>query len=65
MGFIRPELDYVDVESLIKDIRMDIEVAGRSLEREGWRERGEAKWLEGEGWREEMREKGKGGESKV
>lgn len=32
-GFIRPELDYVDKESLINDIKMDIDVAGRSLSR--------------------------------
>lgn len=35
-GFIRPEYDYVDKESLIEDIRTDIEVARRSLEREGY-----------------------------
>lgn len=32
-GFIRPELDYVDKESLINDIKTDIDVAGRSLSR--------------------------------
>ncbi|KAL8950407.1 MAG: hypothetical protein Q9222_003545, partial [Ikaeria aurantiellina] len=36
LGFIRPEYDYVDRESLIEDIRTDIEVAGRSLEREAY-----------------------------
>lgn len=35
-GFIRPEYDYDGLESLVKDIRMDIEVAGKSLEREAW-----------------------------
>lgn len=35
-GFIRPEYDYDGLESLVKDIRMDIEVARKSLEREGW-----------------------------
>lgn len=34
LGFIRPEYDYVSKESLIEDIRVDIEVARRSLERE-------------------------------
>jgi riboflavin kinase len=33
MGFIRPEYDYVSKESLIEDIKTDIEVARRSLER--------------------------------
>ncbi|CZT15681.1 related to FMN1-Riboflavin kinase [Ramularia collo-cygni] len=32
-GFIRPELDYVSKESLIDDIKTDINVAGRSLSR--------------------------------
>lgn len=34
LGFIRPEYDYVSKESLIEDIRFDIEVARKSLERE-------------------------------
>ncbi|PVH78419.1 riboflavin kinase [Cadophora sp. DSE1049] len=29
LGFIRKELDYVSLEALVGDIRMDIEVAGR------------------------------------
>lgn len=37
LGFIRPEYDYVDRESLIEDIRTDIEVARRSVEREAYR----------------------------
>ena len=36
LGFIRPEYDYVSKESLIDDIKVDIEVAGRSLEREAY-----------------------------
>ena len=36
LGFIRPEYDYVSKESLIVDIRVDIEVARRSLEREAY-----------------------------
>ena len=36
LGFVRPEYDYVDKESLVQDIRTDIEVTSRSLEREGW-----------------------------
>jgi riboflavin kinase len=38
LGFIRPEYDYVSVESLIEDINTDIEVTKRSLNREKWRE---------------------------
>ena len=44
-GFIRPEYDYVSKESLIEDIRTDIEVARRSLEREGYRKLREERWL--------------------
>ncbi|KAF7185218.1 Riboflavin kinase [Pseudocercospora fuligena] len=33
LGFIRPELDYVDMQSLIDDIKTDINVAGNSLSR--------------------------------
>lgn len=39
MGFIRPEYDYVSKESLVEDIRFDIEVARRSLEREAYEKR--------------------------
>lgn len=35
-GYIRPEFDYVSLESLVEDIKEDIEVAKRSLGREGW-----------------------------
>jgi riboflavin kinase len=33
LGFIRPEYDYVSKDSLIADIKEDIEVARRSLAR--------------------------------
>ncbi|KAF2098189.1 riboflavin kinase [Rhizodiscina lignyota] len=36
LGFIRPEYDYVSKESLIEDIKTDIEVAGKSLARPAW-----------------------------
>ena len=36
LGFVRPEYDYVSKESLIADIREDIEVAKRSLAREAY-----------------------------
>ncbi|CBX96230.1 hypothetical protein IAQ61_001409 [Plenodomus lingam] len=52
LGFIRPEYDYVSKEALVEDIREDIRVARRSLEREGyvvWK--GDA-WLRGEGGEE-------------
>lgn len=35
-GYIRPEYDYVSLESLVVDIKEDIEVARRSLGRAGW-----------------------------
>lgn len=48
LGYVRPELDYVDRESLIRDIMVDCEVARKSLEREAWRKGGEVGWLWGE-----------------
>lgn len=36
LGFIRPEYDYVSKESLIDDIKTDIEVSGKSLARPAW-----------------------------
>ncbi|KAI4216908.1 MAG: hypothetical protein LQ351_000857 [Letrouitia transgressa] len=36
LGFVRPEYDYVSKESLVEDIRTDIEVTRRSLEREAY-----------------------------
>ncbi|KAI9761540.1 MAG: hypothetical protein M4579_000931 [Chaenotheca gracillima] len=48
LGFIRPEYDYVDRDSLIDDIRTDIEVSKRSLEREAW---SKERWQgSGDGW---------------
>ncbi|KAL5333436.1 riboflavin kinase-domain-containing protein [Aspergillus crustosus] len=38
LGFIRPEYDYVSVEALVEDIRVDCEVARASLLREGYRD---------------------------
>ena len=37
LGFIRPEYDYVDKDSLVEDIREDIRVTERCLKREGYR----------------------------
>ena len=36
LGFIRPEYDYVSRDSLIEDIKTDINVAGRSLSRRAY-----------------------------
>ncbi|EGE77714.1 riboflavin kinase [Blastomyces dermatitidis ATCC 18188] len=36
LGYIRPEYDYVSLEALVEDIRIDCEVAKRSLERPGY-----------------------------
>jgi riboflavin kinase len=33
LGYIRPEYDYVSLEALIEDIRVDCEVARKSLQR--------------------------------
>ena len=41
MGFVRPEYDYDSLEGLVKDIREDCWVAGRSLGRVGWELGGE------------------------
>lgn len=36
LGFIRPEYDYVSLQSLVEDIRTDIQVAKDSLAREAY-----------------------------
>lgn len=36
LGFIRPERTYTSKQELIDDIKMDCNVARRSLEREAW-----------------------------
>jgi riboflavin kinase len=48
LGYIRPEYDYVSVESLIEDINEDIEVTKRSLDREKWKEAMKDGYLWGE-----------------
>ncbi|KAJ5138941.1 Riboflavin kinase domain bacterial/eukaryotic [Penicillium bovifimosum] len=37
LGYIRPEFDYVSMEALIEDIRVDCEVARESLSREAYK----------------------------
>lgn len=49
LGFIRPEFDYVSKEALVEDIREDIRVAQRSLDREAYQKCKEDRWLKGEG----------------
>lgn len=49
LGFIRPEYDYVSKEALVEDIREDIRIAQRSLEREAYVAWKEDAWLRGEG----------------
>lgn len=49
LGFIRPEYDYEGVDALVEDIREDIRVARRSLDREGYQSWKDDKWLKGEG----------------
>ncbi len=49
LGFIRPEYDYVSVESLIEDIKTDIDVTRKSLERSGWKKGSEDGYLWGAG----------------
>jgi riboflavin kinase len=47
LGFIRPEYDYVSLESLVEDIRTDIRVARDSLAREAYAEfKGEGSLVE-------------------
>lgn len=36
LGYIRPEYDYVDLEALVDDIRIDCDVARASLARESY-----------------------------
>lgn len=36
LGYIRPEYDYVSKEALVEDIRIDCEVARKSLMREAY-----------------------------
>lgn len=37
LGYIRPEFDYVSLEALIEDIRIDCEVTRQSLLRDAYR----------------------------
>ncbi|KAI1609822.1 riboflavin kinase [Exophiala viscosa] len=50
LGFIRPEYDYVSLDALVEDIRMDCDVAKRSLERPSYEKFKSEKWLRDFGW---------------
>ncbi|PVI05554.1 riboflavin kinase [Periconia macrospinosa] len=60
LGYVRPEFDYVSKEALVEDIREDIRVARRSLERVGYRGFKGDGWLKGEKG-EEGKEEEEGG----
>ncbi|PWY92943.1 riboflavin kinase [Aspergillus heteromorphus CBS 117.55] len=59
LGYIRPEFDYVSLDALVEDIRVDCEVARRSLQRPAYASylaagradeedvRGQTSWLTG------------------
>jgi riboflavin kinase len=49
LGYVRPEYDYVSVEALVEDIKTDIEVSARSLERGAWGDKANDEWLWGKG----------------
>ncbi|KAH8684247.1 hypothetical protein BGZ60DRAFT_478206 [Tricladium varicosporioides] len=52
LGFIRNELNYVDLDGLRDDILTDIRVALKSLERETWAPKEiEGEWLSGSGFK--------------
>ena len=55
LGYIRPEYDYAGVEALVEDIKLDIEVARRGLERKEYDKYRAAEYLlqfEGKGHEE-------------
>ncbi|GAM88418.1 hypothetical protein ANO11243_064510 [Dothideomycetidae sp. 11243] len=45
LGFIRPEYDYVSLESLVDDIKTDIDVSKASLARETYEKHQHEAWL--------------------
>ncbi|KAF2151905.1 riboflavin kinase [Myriangium duriaei CBS 260.36] len=45
LGFIRPEYDYTSLESLVEDIKTDIDVSKKSLEREAYERYKSEAWL--------------------
>lgn len=53
LGFIRPEYDYVSKESLIDDIKMDCDVASKSMKRPTYAKYEGESWLKEFAWREQ------------
>ena len=47
LGHVRPEYDYVSAEALVEDIREDIRVTKRSLDRDHYKEYLNDSWLAG------------------
>ena len=45
LGFIRPEYDYVSLDSLVEDIKTDIDVTGASLARDTYKRYESEAWL--------------------
>jgi riboflavin kinase len=54
LGYIRKELNYIDVDSLKNDINTDVDVALKSLARKNWGVGNEEAWLLGEGFSQEL-----------
>ncbi|KAJ9605258.1 riboflavin kinase [Cladophialophora chaetospira] len=58
LGYIRPEYDYVSLEALVEDIKIDCDVARRSLERTAYtkfKDEGEwSQWLKNFTWMESV-----------
>ncbi|KAK7883554.1 riboflavin kinase [Exophiala xenobiotica] len=50
LGFIRPEYDYTSLEALVEDIKVDCEVAERSLQRKAYERYKAEPWLEDFEW---------------
>jgi riboflavin kinase len=57
LGYIRKELNYIDVDSLKNDINTDVDVALKSLARKNWGVGNEEAWLSGEGFSQEIFDK--------
>jgi riboflavin kinase len=54
LGYIRPEYDYVSKESLVEDIKIDCDVARRSLERNAYQKYQEEAWLRDFTWKDSI-----------
>jgi riboflavin kinase len=54
LGYIRPEYDYVSKESLIEDIKIDCDVARKSMERAEYDKFKNDGWLKDFGWRDQV-----------